>query len=580
MSNLGSWFGGGGKKNQASKTNAPTDLTQQLTTNAANTADTNKKKNEVKAEDVEEDVDIKWFDDIVEGSDSSQSNKQILSKLWEQVTGENMISRIRSPSQRKAGKIWGRLCHRVDIGYPQPNCLQIMDCFDTQNALFMNELRYAVRHAVASYPPSFIVFLGMKNDPAFAFKSTKSLLMSVFHVQPQDVIMDRCSNSIIIPNSTHQPSFYLCVDHAKQKIVISIRGSSSIADALTDVNAVAKPYSCHDIDGHVHEGILASTKFVFDNVTKPLVKICNQYTKYQVIVTGHSLGAGVAALLGLMYNEHPVICKQNRLRVFAFASPCVISQEFTDKQIAENYIYSIALSTDLVTRLSLESVKQSNLRLDAITNASQDTIKKCMMKLVDEEEEDTNDNDNDQETEQKETDEAKALLRSLRSMPTPNPKERLFPLGKVLWFVPKAAMDDDDAKRRGTLMCLKDYKQKSQKTGDDDENDEEAKSQQTEKKQYVAHGKNASFSNILSTTWNNMAKGFEEFQEVMDSSILNSGTTKYAKRYDGSNYILCEATNCRSIFQELVLDLPESLYSHMPNRYLWCCDAHLTREKL
>ena len=106
-------------------------------------------------------------------------------------------------------------------------------------------MRYAVRHAIASYPPSFIVFLGLKNDVAYAFKSTKKLLISAFNIESKDIIIDNCTNSLIIANSTHQPSFYLCVDHNKSKIVVSIRGSSSIADALTDVNAVSKPYSCH-----------------------------------------------------------------------------------------------------------------------------------------------------------------------------------------------------------------------------------------------------------------------------------------------------------------------------------------------
>merc|ERR1712154_155289 len=111
---------------------------------------------------------------------------------------------------------------------------------------------------------------------------------------------------------------------------------------------------------------------------------------------------------------------------------------------------------------------------------------------------------------------------------------------------------------------------------DANDQDEVKENVKKEKMQYkVQNTKNSSFRQIIGTTFHNLAKGFEEFQETMDNSIINSGTVKYAEKYDLSNYTICEATNCRQVFQDLVLDLPESLYSHMPNRYLWAMDAHL-----
>merc|ERR1711971_756949 len=180
---------------------------------------------------------------------------------------------------------------------------------------------------------------------------------------------------MLITNKTHQPHFYLALDRKMKRIVLSIRGSSSIADALTDVNCVCKEYSAHNVDGYVHEGMMASARFVFDQVTKRLVLLCNEYKDYSVLLTGHSLGAGVAALLGFMYLDHPIICKQNKCKVWAFASPPVVSQSFIDAKIGLNMIRCMAINTDLVCRLSIESIKQQNERLDAINKYPTDAIK-------------------------------------------------------------------------------------------------------------------------------------------------------------------------------------------------------------
>ena len=205
---------------------------------------------------------------------------------------------------------------------------------------------------------------------------------------------------------------------------------------------------------------------------------------------------GVAALLGFMYNAHPVICKQNRLRCYPFASPCVASREFVEKKIGEDYITSVALSTDLVTRLSLESIKKMNLRLDAIMESDKECTRICMLNCQDVEV--------DGDDEAKEADKASQLITKLRTLATPNPKGQLFPLGRVLWFIPKDAMDDDDVRRRENLMGLRkgaDPDKKHYKTASSD-------------------GVASAFSNAFS----NIQKGFEEFQQTVDHSILNAGS--------------------------------------------------------
>ena len=46
-------------------------------------------------------------------------------------------------------------------------------------------------------------------------------------------------------------------------------------------------------------------------------------------------------------------------------------------------------------------------------------------------------------------------------------------------------------------------------------------------------------------------------------------------KYNGSNYTLVDATETRSIFQDLIIDFESSVSVHEPERYLWACDAKL-----
>ena len=230
----------------------------------------------------------------------NRPQKDIVKRIWEEITGENMLSRLTSPKEHQAGKAWAKLCHRCDVSYPCSKELNVIDMFDADNMMLVNQMRYALRHAVAAYPPQYLLLLGaigpskgqMDTHASNAFKTMRGILKSRFHIQPQDLVMDNISNNLLTPNKLHEPAFYLAVDRTRSRIVLSIRGTVSLSDALTDVDAIAEEHSAYDIDGYVHPGILCSAKSVFNKVNDRLVSLCNKFKDFQVIITGHSLGAG------------------------------------------------------------------------------------------------------------------------------------------------------------------------------------------------------------------------------------------------------------------------------------------------
>jgi sn1-specific diacylglycerol lipase len=83
----------------------------------------------------------------------------------------------------------------------------------------------------------------------------------------------------------------------------------------------------------------------------------------ELVICGHSLGAGVAALLGLTWAD-PRTCMTvhssglpagRRTSVFCFAPPCLTDGALS--ALANNLIVSLVYSNDVVSRLSLGSVR-------------------------------------------------------------------------------------------------------------------------------------------------------------------------------------------------------------------------------
>ena len=320
------------------------------------------------------------------------------------------------------------------------------------------DMQYSMRHAFLAYGPGVTGIL--QESLSLLFQSQARMLTECLNISAKDILMDSCSlnrsrslSNVI--NRPHQPAFYLVVDHKRRKIVLSIRGSASIGDVITDLHWDCAKWTIDGTTGHVFEGWFRGAQHVHKSVTNTLVNACKRYSKYQVVITGHSLGAGAAGLLGLMYKDNSIIRGQDgqRLKVWCFAAPCAISREFADQKVGNDYITSVALDQDAASRISPEALKIWNLRQELISQYSTDKIKDILRR------DDISDGD-----------EGAKLLRILKNVRSPNPEHELFPLGRILWFVPHAVLNDDIVLRRKTLMKMAE----DEKENDTDDESEEA----------------------------------------------------------------------------------------------------------
>jgi len=161
---------------------------------------------------------------------------------------------------------------------------------------------------------------------------------------------------------------YLIIrDEAWKTIVITIRGTLSFEDMISDVTI--SPKSLYEIgkqfgfDGEgefCHSGMLAGAKWIYDDLErhKILDEAMAANPGFGLRITGHSLGAGVAAMLGrLLKKQYP------SLYCLCFSPPGCVFSERTARE-SKDYACSYVLHNDIVPRLSYESL--SNLRNDLI----------------------------------------------------------------------------------------------------------------------------------------------------------------------------------------------------------------------
>ncbi|KAJ7863392.1 alpha/beta-hydrolase [Mycena leptocephala] len=105
-------------------------------------------------------------------------------------------------------------------------------------------------------------------------------------------------NTLVQSFSAGDTQGFIARDDSRKEIVVSFRGSFSLADAATDIDLFLVPFVSPGISQSfsVHSGFLAAYNDVADTVRSTVKSQFAKFPTYTVIVTGHSLGGSLAAL--------------------------------------------------------------------------------------------------------------------------------------------------------------------------------------------------------------------------------------------------------------------------------------------
>ena len=99
------------------------------------------------------------------------------------------------------------------------------------------------------------------------------------------------------------PASFLAFHKDRKVAYLSIRGTHTVADVLTDLvsHTESAEHPTIDDDGivHAHAGMLASARAIVSR-SRPILKELLEPQGYALVVTGHSLGAGTAALVTIL----------------------------------------------------------------------------------------------------------------------------------------------------------------------------------------------------------------------------------------------------------------------------------------
>lgn len=155
---------------------------------------------------------------------------------------------------------------------------------------------------------------------------------------------------------TFTPAHYVAVDRAINAVVVCIRGTANFIDSLTDIAATQDPItvrktmgSSHSfVKGYGHSGVLRSARNLFAKIRGPTLNALRDNRGYELLITGHSLGAAIASVLSLIMRDD---CNFPRATAVCIAPLPCLSLELAEETVLT--AITVVNGPDIVPRLSI-----------------------------------------------------------------------------------------------------------------------------------------------------------------------------------------------------------------------------------
>lgn len=150
-----------------------------------------------------------------------------------------------------------------------------------------------------------------------------------------------------------QAAYTVARDDAMKWIVVSVRGTISTKDILTDMAV-----RCADfLEGQAHEGMVQASQQLLDALRGPLEAELAARPGYRLVFCGHSMGGAVAAMCAalLRHEKHPWA---SNCVAFGVGTPAVLSRSVGERLLREKVVFTAVNERDWSPRSSMSSVDQ------------------------------------------------------------------------------------------------------------------------------------------------------------------------------------------------------------------------------
>ncbi|GMI46354.1 hypothetical protein TrCOL_g387 [Triparma columacea] len=219
-----------------------------------------------------------------------------------------------------------------------------------------------IRHALGTYGEKGLKFLGVL--PYASASSNIEGYMKLTNMKVRGNVI-----STDFEGGLFMPGYVLSIDEIEQSIVLAVRGTIWPHDFLTDLVCEAellpKGFAGVGKEGmYAHKGMMRSAVGLAGKLRHLIIEIClnDKYSTYPLVLTGHSLGAGVACIMSALFlspSTHPALSLPpsiaSRLKCYGYGTPAVMTGEICER--LKEMVTSVVIGMDMVPRFSLRTFR-------------------------------------------------------------------------------------------------------------------------------------------------------------------------------------------------------------------------------
>eukprot|EP00747_Dinoflagellata_sp_TGD_P131937 gnl/TRDRNA2_/TRDRNA2_175031_c0_seq4.p1 gnl/TRDRNA2_/TRDRNA2_175031_c0~~gnl/TRDRNA2_/TRDRNA2_175031_c0_seq4.p1 ORF type:complete len:564 (-),score=78.41 gnl/TRDRNA2_/TRDRNA2_175031_c0_seq4:250-1941(-) len=172
------------------------------------------------------------------------------------------------------------------------------------------------------------------------------------------------------------PNWFVAIDRAKNVVVLSISGTTSIGDAITDASGTSVPFP--EYPGEMtHVGLLGAARNVLKKSEIYLRKSLEKHPDFGIQVVGHSLGAGAALILTLLLQAKPLV-GQKSLRCIAYGPPPVV--DVLDAELTRSADIDVFINHfDIIPRVSVHNIALLGMETEAVDDLKLNAIQRLQL---------------------------------------------------------------------------------------------------------------------------------------------------------------------------------------------------------